>query len=176
MPILHPDYKILFLEQPRTGNRAVGQWLLQCGGRKVGQGRHHILGVDFEKYRKESIRVVSTVRNHWDYIISWYHFSRWSEGWKGTFEQFIEFLATRDDRFFKPGKFFWCYQPLSEIVMRYETLAEDFAHVLGRADPVDLPKVGLSVRKPYREYYDSYVANKVHDIWGDEIEDWGYEF
>lgn len=179
-------HRLLFLAQPRTASMAIGELLTeQLGGRRV--GRHHSVPTEHPEVEIKSDWIVfSTVRNHWDAILSWHY-----KAVRGP-RKSLDFYLTREVRrlrhHFKAlpnGQFelYHRYLPLSTHVLRYETLQYDLNAVLALRGlgPVTIPLANNSVDRPqvpYQEVFDAEpeLRDRVGAMFADEIERLGYRY
>jgi len=126
------------------------------------------------------------VRNPWDRLISEYEFIRGFPGHARhsriirmtSLAEFVDYQATRPDAFQLELLRSDVGELAVDFVGRFERLEDDFTHVcdhLGLAvEP--LPRLNASQRRDYRSYYDEATAQRVAEIWGEEIERFGYRF
>jgi hypothetical protein len=170
---------IVFLAQPRTGSRAIKDWISNRNGVDL-IGPHHSVDPAFLKVlQSEGYRSFSVVRNHWDIVVSFYYLNR-LHGNREEFHAWITRFVHRDgwvDHGGEKGSFriFWKLRPYSDELLRYEHgLAERRSKLYG--EPVVLPSIGISDRKPYRDYYTEALRQYVADWFADEIATLGYEF
>ena len=131
----------------------------------------------FDAYRK-----VTIVRNAWDREVSLYFWATRRLDEKPSFEQFVCRRVQRPER-----KTFEIYsvngQSVADTVMRYETLADDFASFVGSLglDRVSvLPRAKANFRtkdkRDYREFYTDETAEIVRQRYAREIALFGMEF
>lgn len=131
----------------------------------------------FDAYRKVSIE-----RNPWDREVSSYFFTYKRRGRRPSFEDFVATLG----RGRKPIDNFDIYsldgRVIADPILRFETLAEDFARLmamLGIPDPPALPHANASARrgeKAYRELYTATSRDRVAEVYRREIDHFGYRF
>jgi hypothetical protein len=143
-------------------------------------GRGHISADDFAGYFKFAV-----VRNPWARAVSEYKFSYQRRGI--AFEIFLSEVVGKgrgvvEQRHVDPQKRFLYGENgtlLVDRVLRYESLADEFAEVsrtiFGRAEP--LPVVNAS-RDPssYRAFYNAAGRRLIAEVYGDDIETFGYQF
>jgi hypothetical protein len=158
--------KLVFLEHPRTASTSIREALRKIGGQPV--KRH-----SFIKARPDE-RTAVVVRNPFDILVSWWLIVGEREG----YANFADFLLRSGDRelMTKGGKLFY-YSDYANWVLHYEQLAHDFTMLL---NTLGLRQVSLVVRNktkkklPYHNYYTPETVKIVQDIYGDELERYGY--
>jgi hypothetical protein len=173
--------KILFLANPRTGSQAVTKYLVDNYPEAIwSKCRHHatlkelagfnpkLLGCG--NYHLDDEVTCTTVRNHWDIIVSWW-LLMYPEGcvrvrelewfiWNGTHSYFA-----------KGNKLFWLHY--ADVYLKYETLEDDLGRLLNRN--VKLPHIGKTEnKKNYKSYYDKDSWEAVYERFHEEIEMFGY--
>lgn len=120
-------------------------------------------------------------RNPWDRQVSWFHYKTKSRPVADK-PSFTEFNADRRRAFVENWSLYTIDRSIAlDFVGRYETLASDFAKVLGEiglADQVELPRANVSKDRSgsYRDYYDERSRALVADWYAPEIRHFGYEF
>lgn len=117
-------------------------------------------------------------RNPWDRQVSWYHYKIKD---KGKTMSFARFMADRRRAYVDNYDLYSDQrQIILDYVGRYETLSEDFRHVLSRvglSDRVELPRVNVSVRQgDYRSFYDDAAKALIENWYRREIDHFGYRF
>ena len=66
-----------------------------------------------------------------------------------------------------------------DTILRYETLADDFADLMKRRDldNIDLPWRGRSDRqRSYRDYFNPAARQRIELAFGDDLEAFSYSF
>jgi hypothetical protein len=115
--------------------------------------------------------VITTVRNHWDAVASW-----WVLNHKPT--DFAKFIRTYEHSFYARGNRLWWLHPGVDYAMKYETLAYDLEIALMQ---VDLPQVVLTRenvtagKDDYRTYYNKESYLTVWERFKQEIIFYGYQ-
>lgn len=182
--ILLLEHKLCFLAQPRTGSNAVARALEeQLGARSV--GLHHSLPSENRWCLPRDWMVVSTVRNHWDAVVSW--FCKRDTDWGCDFDGFLDLLANGGLRGYVQRtpvgelELYWRYLPLTTHLLRYERLQVDLDRVLALRGlgPCPLGRVNVSQSREdadYRTFYDAQQAARVGRLFASEIERLGYTF
>jgi hypothetical protein len=175
------ELRLIYLAQPRTASRSVSSYLKEHYAVRNHTGHHHLDVRECEWRRADGWQIVTTVRNHFDILVSWWHHNpRWfrPRDPNPTFEVFVwEFARHIRNKFVAPGRMYWKYQPFATEILKFETLWDDLGRVLGTEIPSEeRPHIGPSTRKPYREYYDEPLRRFVEEEWHQEMADYGYEF
>jgi len=177
-----PELRLIYLAQPRTASRACSQFLqAQTPLRRTG-GHHDMDLAELRFRRRDGWKVVTTVRNHWDIIVSWWHHNpRWFNPPQGTNDFGLyarEFTRSRDNHYVRAHRMYWEFQPEATDIVRYESLWDDLARVTGLpvTDQERQHFIGKSDRKPYREYYDAETREFIGEYYATEIEEYGYTF
>jgi hypothetical protein len=131
----------------------------------------------FDAYRK-----VTIVRNAWDREVSLYFWATRRLQEKPSFERFVRRRVWRPE-----AKTFEIYsiggKVVADTVIRYESLASDFAgfvHGLGIKDAPQLPMAKgnfrTAAKRDYREFYTDETAGIVRRRYAREIALFGMEF
>lgn len=131
----------------------------------------------FNGYRKVTIE-----RNPWDREVSYYF---WQYKKASERPPFDEFVLT--DKWRRPVNNYDIYslkgRIVADVVLRYETLAEDFADFvtsLGVADPPELPAAKKRFRpaesRNYRDFYTDRTRDAVARLYRREIDAFDYRF
>ena len=188
MAVLIPG-KILFLAQQHTGSMAVSEALRGIGGFFIAPGHITLeeikLGNGWIEERgspgkgpcawrtmtgKES--VVTTVRNPYDVIVTWYLRSMYP----GTLEDYVDGVGRQfRSAYVKGDEIRW--HPDAEIRMWHETLADDFRALLSakRVEPVDLPVTNETPGKAHwARYYSERALGIVNERFHVEFAGMGY--
>ena len=145
------------------------------------------LGATFDRYYKFAF-----VRNPWDWQVSMYHFllqetanPRYEQVKAlAGFEEFLEWVIATPNPYPRGAT-----QAQSEMITnaageiitdfvgRYETLADDFAHVCRKlAIEAALPHLNQTRHRAYRSYYNQRTQKLVADYFQADIERFGYCF
>lgn len=172
----HEGRRAHFLAMPRTASRACCEALKRIGAVCV-DGHHQT-----DKYKRvvqEGDLVISTVRNHWDWFVSFWHLN----GCPGNFGRFVPRLC-RESRWINRNptctecRLFWQYVPLSTVILRYERLKDDLNYtLLTHGFPtVELEQMGDAKPQPYQTYYDDTTREYVQSRFRKEIAKYGYTF
>lgn len=171
----HPS-GIHFLAMPRTGSKAVREALKTRGF--VIHGGHHDIS-QFDKLVKPGDIVMSTLRNHFDWFVSFWYLG----GCPGRFERFVpefcrksEWISRNPD--YTRCTLYWKYAPRSNRLLRYNHLGEDLnAALLDHGiEPVDLEQNGPRKPRPYQSYYRPATRQYIEKRFHDELSQLGFSF
>ncbi len=192
MAVILPDYNSVFVHVPKTGGTSVQRWLLENTKSYVTKGsKHHSLISLEEKYGKFDFSF-TTVRNPWDWCVSWYFFRRdrairriQSPKNKGKFtlehnqkvlkdfeKGFDYFLETTS---LKPQ----CSRIVGvTTVLRLENIKDDIMPISKKFKiKANIPFVNTSNRnKNYRQYYNTNTQKIVEEKFKDDIDAFDYKF
>lgn len=202
MYVLHSE-KLIYLAQPRTASLAVRSWLEENYEVEritsfpmwpPGWGDHHSIDLPaFKDFKLAGYRVWCCVRNHWDWLVSIYHWDK--KGFKdATFNYYLSelfmgpthtnlFTIQSDPIFYgqryglkpKKGYLFWLYPQFSDVVMRYETQEQELSELLDREVVLEHKNV-TEDREPTSSYYSAAMALHVSTLFRAEIEELEYGF
>jgi predicted deacetylase len=164
-----PKYKFAYLAAPRTASKATSQALLARGATLFGS--HHSI-----EDLPPGWVIASTVRNHWDAMISWW----FKNGKIGKFEEFLPRFCLNNPNFVINHTLWAKYIDKSTHILRFESLQRDLDAVLEFAgiEPMKLPLVLDSKREnaPYQIFYKRFAKDWVQNYFNDEIQKYGYKF
>lgn len=175
-----PDKKFVFLAAPRTGSKAVAKALLELRGAEL-VGSHHTTPDEHPEIKiDESWAVCSTIRNHWDAMISWWFKIERLANSMTPLAKFLPRFCENNGNFIRNGQLWWKTLPHTNTLIRYEWLQADFDQALVKAGmaPTDIPSVTDSHRKgsPYQIFYKQATRLWVANYFKDEIANCGYKF
>jgi len=195
--------RIIFLAHPRTASQAIVKWLSENFKVHAEDARpafpplwgdHH--GVDLvnlDRYLDRRYSVFCVVRNHWDWVLSAAmkvggvptgdpspaFFEKWIENHLNNYPYIQQIPDSHGSRWTterRNNKAFWLYPQLSDTVLRYEDLDVGLA-ALFPDTPINLPKIDALERTCHvSEYYTELAKELVFAQFGEEIEEYGYEF
>ena len=143
----------------------------------------------------ERYTVVSTVRNIFDWLVSYAgHAGGWNPQYRDpehydfeaankSFDFLVKTLANRED-LWPSRKFIHCQlfcnngQLVTDWINRAETLDEDLATLAAVTELKHNPrsKQRLGNRRDYRKYYTDSLVDLVYETWGRELRLFGYDF
>ena len=174
------DKKFVFLAAPRTGSKAVAKALLEQRG-AILIGSHPTTPEDHPEYEiGKDWTVCSTIRNHWDAMISWYFKIERLENAMTPLIKFLPHFCANNPSFVRDRKLWWKTTTQSNTVLRHEWLQADLDVALVKAGmaPAELTPVFDSKRigTPYQVCYKRPERLWVQDYFADEIERYGYKF
>jgi hypothetical protein len=151
--------------------------------------RTHTAAVEFQRELPAAVFrdlfKFAFVRNPWDLMVSYYHYlvtnphhhAHQRTKRLGGFDRWLEFELRRDKRLQsrllsdRQGRL------LVDFVGRYETLAEDFAHVCRQVGvSASLPHINRTAHRDYRMYYSDAEIELVAQAFQADIETFGYAF
>ena len=174
---------MVYLAHPRTASRATSEALVQQAGfikqvkprSQIGdhEGIHENIPDDWI--------VFTTVRNHFDTLVSWYFHKNPRPSEKPPFDKgFIQrSLATC---YFPILDRMWgMHRPLASHVLRYERLDAELNALLEYRGlgPVELPELGVSENRQnrsYRIFYDEPAREYVEDRFHIEMAELNYSW
>ncbi len=179
-----PEKKICFLANPKTASLATAIALNSLGFIHFGD-QHCVPEASGWKHWQEiddSWVIFSTVRNHYDVLVSWYFYQTRTPaaskyfGW--PFERFLYEWATNPE-WFRDGRLYWKRTPLCDRILRYEILQTDFSALLNSCDipavKIELHNVSLNRKgRDWRMFYSEKSMQFMKDIFGDEMKQYGY--
>ena len=170
------DKRAHFLAMPRTASKAVRDAFKEVGAVLVG-GHHNI--ENYHSVVQENDLVMSTVRNHWDWFVSFWHLN----GCPGRFDRYVPRLCRESEWIDRnPSctecRLFWKYAPLSSVILRYERIQEclDTTMETHGFPRLRLRQEGAAKPRPYQTYYKQRIVQQIYDRFGAEIEHYGYKF
>lgn len=126
----------------------------------------------------------AVVRNPWDTAVSAYFWFRHHADIQGMapeqFGDFAEWIHSSGPCGLNPWSLFANnVAPVVDKVLRYETLHQELATVpvpyAGELLTV-FKKSGMRESRDYRQYYDDQSKQRVHELFGQVIDYFGYEF
>jgi hypothetical protein len=201
--ILH-EKRLIFVHIQKTGGDSVSIALGQhpnCPGKHFSATELRDLygAATWDSYFKFSF-----VRNPWDRLVSWWanvdskrpafergdRLNQFQTYVLGRAQTFDEFLANCGDEIDDIDGKKWIYRNqidylsdsggsiLVDFVGKFESLRDEFAKAMEKsgAEPVDLPHVNQSERRPYRDYYNAQTQALVLSRFQRDIEAFGYTF
>jgi hypothetical protein len=192
MAVIISDHKSIFVHIPKTGGMSIQRWLLDNTNSYVTKGsKHHSLTDLEEKYGKFDFSF-TTVRNPWDWCVSWYFFRRDralrrinNPKNKGKFSLEYNQKVLNDfekgfDYFLKTTSLKTQCSRIAGIttVLKLENIEVDIKPIAEKFNiNSNIPFINISNRdRNYRQYYNSITQNIVKEKFKDDISMFGYEF
>jgi len=165
------DPDLVFLAQPRTASQAVAELLSQLGADP--HGNHHDVDVHHMiRLQDQGFTSFSTVRNHWDAMVSWWYMYR-ARRHAATFEAWCNW-APENHPYFRPRQMYWNQPAKAQVILRFEHIDDDLENLI---PGYVLPRKNVSdKRKRYQLYYDEKLRDLVGEWFAPEIEEYQYEF
>ena len=170
------EKRLIYLASPRTASVATSDALLQTGfvrfkGHHGGMERAGSLD-------RTSFTTFTTVRNHWDTVISWMF---WNHHGPSFSIRSIEKALAEAESWITYHRLFSLHLDHADIVWRYETLRQDMDTTLAKYNLVAPPLARKNVSggrssQDYHDYYTPETQEYVHTRFKDEIERLGYTF
>ena len=165
-----------FLAMPRTGSKACRDALRAQGA--VAHGGHHSIDV-FPTVVQDDDLVMSTVRNHFDWFVSFWYLN----GCPDKFDNYVTHVCDqsewiRRNRDCSRCELYWKYAPLCNVIIRYENLENDINEAMREYGfpTLTLKQTGEKKPRPYQTYYKPATIQKVIRLFNDELVKYGYEF
>lgn len=166
---VHHDAKLVYLAHPKTASHATRTALINIGFESYAEHHTRMCEVDLHGFH-----TITTVRNHWDTVISWCANGR---ALKPVITP-TDLVRALDTTWIKKGRLWWMHE--TDTVLHYETLGADLnrvltAHGLPEAD-IPVENVNPRRSRAYRSYYTRTTQVFVRGWFSDEIEHFGYSF
>lgn len=166
----------IFLAMPRTASKSCSVALQKIGATRIDE--HHSID-QFHYVVKPGDLVMSTVRNHWDWFVSFWYLN----GCPERFDRFVPKLCRESEWIDRNPtctecRLYWKYAPLSTVILRYERIEQDINLALQSYgfSAIKLKQEGPRKPKPYQVYYKQGIVNYIQSRFGREIEKYGYKF
>lgn len=188
------DLKCIFIHINRNGGKSIENAIWNITP-KIGSSEHTTISqyeqrldkIIFDNYFKFTF-----CRNPWDRTVSLYHYYKQSMNYYKnkqyipdevirTFENFIEFLNTRNGKIIAPSQLSWIKDlngnPRIDFVGRLEDYENDWSKVCSKLDIIkELPHLNKSDHKYYKTYYDKKLTKMVEKIYKEDIDFFKYDF
>jgi hypothetical protein len=178
-----PEKKICFLANAKTASLATAFALNSLGFKHFGDQHCIPAASGWPQWREidNTWTIFSTVRNHYDVLVSWYfHNTRAPEASKYFGRPFERFLYEWvDSEWFRDGQMYWKRASLCDRILRYETLQTDFSALLYScnlpATKIELHNVSKNRKgRHWQEFYTDKSLQFVAGIFGEEMKLYGY--
>lgn len=195
-------HKCIFVHIPKTAGSSISKGLLKSGFDWIADDLHHPLFVDINICMPISNQysIISCIRNPWDRMVSLYEYGKMRHSMGGnqldvkSNEQFQEWLQRilyeQDIKIHNHSRRdYWlgncanwlmvngriCFTSL----IRFENLLNDYhkiCDIYKIKNPVKLPHLLKSNRKPYIEYYNDQTRQIIEKHCALDIDIFGYKF
>lgn len=194
---------IAFVHVPRTAGTSIGAWLMSQAPNIPHWFDHPTLAQIKQSHDvKFSFAVV---RNPWERMVSMYHhitnaaangiagqahmrelLLNSNQGYFRNTVSFDQFVQDLPQLTIPKGLFRTDYPMAStqvdhvqgvDLVLKHETLTQDFVAIQQMVNNyTPLPVFNDSAHEHYTSYYDSTSRSRIEAIFGDDIEQWKYQF
>jgi len=175
------EFNLGYIAHPKTASSATSRIVRDTLGAKT-IGTHH--AVDDELCRRileTGGRVMATIRNPFDLMVSWYfHYAhRRPDKVMEPFKEWLPNQIAKPNQYLIQGMFFGLQW--ANCILRFEYLQEDFDRL---CDEVGLPRTiiepfNISVKREgrtYQEMYDSELRRLIQENFADELAAGDYSF
>jgi hypothetical protein len=169
-----------FIAHPKTASSATQRTLRKLGAELW--GTHH--DVDDElccRILKTGGRIVATIRNPFDLMVSWYfHYAHRRPGKvMEPFKEWLPNMIAKPNQYLIQGMFYGLQW--TNRILRFEHLQEDFDLL---CDEVGLPRTIIEsfnvsterAGRPYQEMYDPDLRELIQVVFTTELDVGGYSF
>ena len=191
--MIYPDLNIVYLHTPKTGGWSLTSMLNgvsdpihdRDGLIEYSINYQHAFYEELKKYYDiNGYKIISTVRNPWDRVVSLYHHyfkhrkkqSRFING----FPDFVRKMLNDDlidfDSDFKRPSHHWAKN--ADIVVRLEEYDSGVMEVfdyIGRDVKVRHENVSKS-RRDYHSYFDGELVSMVGEYYIEDVDNYGYSY
>ena len=177
---------MIYLAHPRTASVATSIALKHAGFEKLEPpSDHHSRlwdeGTPVTRANRATWTVFTTVRNHWDTVVSWM-FRRFRTRTAEEILWDVETMRTAlDVRWVNDSRLWWLHGDDADTILRYETLERDLRQLLAEHGIV-LPHLNVlnassnRQTREYRRFYVPATQDYVASRFGDEARRFGYVF
>jgi hypothetical protein len=168
--------QIVYLAHPRTASHATALALSKLGF-SFRCKQHH---APLDRPLPADWLVVTTVRNHFDALVSWYE-ARYSHS-RPFDVAFIEFLLARHPYYFPNPTALWgLHTPHATDVVHWELLEPSLNRILGwrNLGPLTVASTNVGERRggrSYQLYYDDEARAYVESRFALEMVELGYQY
>ena len=176
----------LFLATPRTASNSLFYLLRQMGGKMVGD--HH----DIPRHMPSKLKDVAVVRNHFDWLVTSWIKATWRSNdpafQRLPFDEWLRQIHLPDSphrHFTFPGyvevaghegSLFGPLRQRCHALLHYENLETELRQLLSTSDS-SLPRWNTTPhKKDYKKYYNNKTRALVENLYGEELELFGYDF
>ena len=168
---------VAYFAEHAVGSRSTSQALQRIGG--IRGGGHHCRPRDL--VLPEDTVTFRTIRNHYDALVSQY--LKITAKARPEFKDFLIKAGTRPYTWAWAPDMLWGRQRHVDVTLKYENLETELNALLKEHDllpegePIELPTIGAIAEKGnYRDYYDAESKALVKKYFGDEMEEYGYDW
>lgn len=172
-----PNGKVgCFILPPKTGTRSQAYCIRKLDAEVV-RGRH---GID-EARLGEADLIYAAIRNPYDLLVSWFHYSREGQTKGRQFEEWFEHDVTNKHNSYLAKGTCLQFAEHADRYIRYEKglqeqLREAVESLGFNPDQVNIPHLGQAKsRKPWEHYYPPHMRRKVRDIFHEDFKRYGYD-
>jgi len=168
-----------FIAHPKTASIATKRTLESLGATELG-GHHEQLPEWCRPILESGGIIMSTVRNPFDLMVSWYfHYQRKLGGQVRSFKDWITLFFQNPNDYVRLGSFRGLQW--TNRILRFENLQADFDAVLAEigVEPTVIEQWNVShlrEGRPYREFYDDETRELVASQFWQELADLDYCF
>jgi len=179
----HPEARLVYLAHPRTASNATAHVLEGIGFRRRLPANHHarLSSPSAQKVVTDRLEwcVFTTVRNHWDATASWMFVKPYPAKPPWSLDDVQTFCSK--SKWIRDGNRFWFHAPDADVILRYETLQEDFDALLSahglEPQVLELVNVGKDRSgRDYRELFLDEAAAYIGEYFAEEITEYGYAY
>lgn len=162
-----------FLHIPKCAGSSIRKWLIDNVPGSVSLKASHNTYEDLHR-NKDLGMIFCVVRNPYDRVVSGFNYKRQKnpKEFNKEFKSFADYVHKGSDKTFIPQ---WQYAEKADIVLRYESLVEDFKQVQDYYKCyVDLPHTNKSSHDHWKTYYDELLLKQVHKKFQKDFELFNY--
>lgn len=167
---------------PKTGSQSMEKILRSTFNARPVRGMHFMDENECARILGEGGIVACTVRNPWDLMVSWYHFSECSRANNAKpapepFKSWLLRVLVAGNGWIEKGLFYGADQ--CNRIFRFEhNLERQLNNCLRDCGlpPVEFPHIGATEHTHYSDYYDAESSAAVALRFYEEITEWGYKF
>lgn len=171
MLLLNGRHRLCFILPPKCATRSIEKALNSLGA-ELFDGRH---GVCPKQLASCPVRIAS-IRNPFDVLVSWYHYSDYGYVSGRSFFQYLQYDCNKNTHLLTS-----ClpHADLANKYIRYEDDLELQLNIIlsdSKYPQVKLDKIGESDRRPYWDYYDLNSKGFVENKYYKDLDKYEYSF